>query len=328
MKQAIQLWRNQKFRAWFYQALLLLVLVSGLWLLADTTLDNMRTRGIQSGYDFLGKPAGFQIGESLIDYQPSDPYWKAFLVGLLNTLRVALLGIVLATLLGTLLGVGRFSKNALIRGLCLSYVEVVRNIPLLLQLFVWYLIFVNGLPDVTDAEPFLGMYLSKDGLAMPMLSFANGLHWESPVKETFSIQGGLQISPEFFSLLIGLTVYTASYIAEIVRSGIAAVSRGQQEAALSLGLSRMQALRFVQLPQALRVIIPPLTSQYLNLTKNSSLAVAVGYPDLVFVANTANNNVGRGIECMALIMLVYLTLSLATSLFMNWYNQHVALQER
>ena len=301
MKPAIQLWRNQKFRAWFYQALLLLVLVSGLWLLADTTLDNMRTRGIQSGYDFLGKPAGFQIGESLIDYQPSDPYWKAFLVGLLNTLRVALLGIVLATLLGTLLGVGRFSKNALIRGLCLSYVE---------------------------AEPFLGMYLSKDGLAMPMLSFANGLHWESPVKETFSIQGGLQISPEFFSLLIGLTVYTASYIAEIVRSGIAAVSRGQQEAALSLGLSRMQALRFVQLPQALRVIIPPLTSQYLNLTKNSSLAVAVGYPDLVFVANTANNNVGRGIECMALIMLVYLTLSLATSLFMNWYNQHVALQER
>lgn len=314
-------WRNQKTRGWLSQlAALLLVAACIVWL-ADNTLENMRVRGIQSGFGFLSQPAGFDISESLFAYESSQPYWQAFLTGLGNTLKAAVLGIIFTTILGVLLGVGRFSHNILIRGLCLTYVEIFRNIPLLLQLLMWYLVCVEWLPTAREAEPFLGIYLTKAGLALPWFG-------DVPIKAGFGIKGGITVSPEFFALLLGLVIYTASYIAEIVRSGIASVPRGQHEAAYSLGLSRAQTLRFIQLPQALRVIIPPLTNQYLNLTKNSSLAVAVGYPDLVSIANTSINQTGRAVECIAVIMAVYLTLSLLTSAFMGWYNRRAAIKER
>jgi len=283
----ITFWRNQKIRGWLYQFAALLLVALCVVVLADNTLENMRTRGIQSGFSFLSQPAGFDISESLFGFESTQPYWQAFLTGLGNTLKVALIGIILTTILGVLLGVGRFSQNILIRGLCLTYVEIFRNIPLLLQLLMWYLVCVEWLPTAREAEPFLGIYLTKAGLALPWFG-------DVPVKAGFGIKGGVTLSPEFFALLLGLTIYTASYIAEIVRSGIASVPRGQLEAALSLGLSRAQTMRLIQLPQALRVIIPPLTNQYLNLTKNSSLAVAVGYPELVSIANTSINQTGRG----------------------------------
>lgn len=314
-------WRNQKTRGWLYQLVSLLLVAACLFWLADNTLENMRVRGIQSGFGFLSQPAGFDISESLFGYESSQPYWQAFLTGLGNTLKAAVIGILLTTLLGVLLGVGRFSQNILIRGLCKAYVETFRNVPLLLQLLMWYLVIVELLPTAREAEPFLGIYLSKAGLALPWFD-------DVPVKAGFGIKGGVTLSPEFFALLLGLVIYTASYIAEIVRSGIAAVPRGQHEAAYSLGLSRAQTMRLVQLPQALRVIIPPLTNQYLNLTKNSSLAVAVGYPDLVSIANTSINQTGRAVECIAVIMAVYLTLSLLTSAFMGWYNRRAAIRER
>ena len=314
-------WRNQKIRGWLYQIAALLLVALCVVVLADNTLENMRTRGIQSGFGFLAQPAGFDISESLFGFESTQPYWKAFLTGLGNTLKVAVLGIILTTILGTLLGVGRFSHNILIRGLCLTYVEIFRNIPLLLQLLMWYLVCVEWLPTAREAEPFLGIYLTKAGMALPWFG-------DVPVKAGFGIKGGITLSPEFFALLLGLTIYTASYIAEIVRSGIASVPRGQHEAALALGLSRAQTMRFIQLPQALRVIIPPLTNQYLNLTKNSSLAVAVGYPELVSIANTSINQTGRAVECIAVIMAIYLTLSLLTSALMNAYNRHAAIKER
>lgn len=314
-------WRNQKTRGWLYQLAALLLVVACIIWLADNTLENMRVRGIQSGFGFLSQPAGFDISESLFAYESSQPYWQAFLTGLGNTLKAAVLGIIFTTILGVLLGVGRFSHNILIRGLCLTYVEIFRNIPLLLQLLMWYLVCVEWLPTAREAEPFLGIYLTKAGLALPWFG-------DMPVKAGFGIKGGITVSPEFFALLVGLVIYTASYIAEIVRSGIASVPRGQHEAAYSLGLSRAQTMRLIQLPQALRVIIPPLTNQYLNLTKNSSLAVAVGYPDLVSIANTSINQTGRAVECIAVIMAVYLTLSLLTSAFMGWYNRRAAIKER
>jgi general L-amino acid transport system permease protein len=314
-------WRNQKIRGWIYQIVALLLVAVCVAVLADNTLENMRTRGIQSGFGFLVQPAGFDISESLFGFESTQPYWKAFLTGLGNTLKVAVLGIIFTTILGTLLGVGRFSHNILMRGLCLTYVEIFRNIPLLLQLLMWYLMCVEWLPNAREAEPFLGIYLTKAGMALPWFG-------DVPIKAGFGIKGGINLSPEFFALLLGLTIYTASYIAEIVRSGIASVPRGQHEAAMALGLSRGQTMRLIQLPQALRVIIPPLTNQYLNLTKNSSLAVAVGYPELVSIANTSINQTGRAVECIAVIMAVYLTLSLLTSVLMNAYNRRAAIKER
>lgn len=324
----MNIWRNQKIRGWLYQIVALLLLVLLMAILANNTLENMQIRGIQSGFSFLSQPAGFDISESLFNFQSTESYWQAFLTGFGNTLRVAVLGIILTTVLGTLLGVGRFSSNVLIRGFCHAYVETIRNIPLLLQLLMCYLVCVQLLPDVASAEPFMGIYLTKAGLALPFFSWEQGLHWDIPEKAGFGINGGLNLSPEFLALLLGLTLYTASYVAEIVRSGIAAVARGQYEAAYSLGLNQLQTMRYVQLPQALRVIIPPLTNQYLNLTKNSSLGVAIGYPELVSITNTSINQSGRAIECIALIMVIYLGLSLLTSLLMNLYNRRVAIQER
>jgi len=298
---------------------------------------------------------------------------------------VAVVGIILATLLGTLLGVGRFSRNALVRGLCLSYVEAFRNIPVLLQLLMWYVVLTEVLPSADAAWTLGPFFLSKGGFNFPIPVWAMGQFWAAvgllagavavwfylrwarqqfeatgrlrsrlwasvaillafslagwvlggapsafnyPTKGEFAIENGGALTPEFLAVLIGLTLYTAAFIAEVVRGGIASVPRGQGEAASALGLSRQQEMHLVMLPQALRVIIPPLTNQYLNLTKNSSLAVAIGYPDVVSIANTARNQTGRAVECISIVMLIYLSTSLGTSLLMGWYNSRAAIKER
>jgi general L-amino acid transport system permease protein len=379
-------WRSRAVRGLFYQVLAIVVIGAGLWFLAHNTLENMRVRGIQSGFGFLAQPAGFDIGESLIAYDALDPYWKAFLVGILNTLRVAVVGIVLATILGALLGIGRFSRNAILRGLCYAYVEFFRNVPVLLQLLMWYLFFTDVLPPVNEPVSVGGLFfLSKGGFSYPVPMWGAALwfilagtalgvfvaivyrrramrqfettgrvrslfwvpvaivaagavlgwiaggaprEWSIPVPGTFTMEGGFSATPEFLGVLIGLVLYTAAFIAEVVRAGIQSVAHGQVEASSSLGITRGLTMRLVILPQALRVIIPPMTGQYLNLTKNSSLAVAIGYPDVVSIANTSLNQTGRAVECIAIIMLVYLTTSLSTSAFMNWYNRRAAIRER
>jgi len=378
-------WRSQAFRGLLYQVLAISAICFVVWFLAHNTLVNMRNRGIQSGFDFLTQPSGFAIGESLYPFDSEEPYWHAFLIGISNTLRVAIVGIILSTMLGTLLGIGRFSRNALVRGLCLTYVETFRNIPVLLQLLLWYVVLTEVLPDSVDAWQVGSFYLSKGGLNFPIPVWAAGQFWAAigvlvgvigfwfyrrwairqfeatgkprsmfwvpvaivvacsllgwalggapmafnrPIKGDFSIENGGALTPEFLAVLIGLTLYTASFIAEVVRGGIASVPRGQGEAASALGLNRQQEMSLVMLPQALRVIIPPLTNQYLNLTKNSSLAVAIGYPDVVSIANTTLNQTGRAVECISLVMLVYLATSLGTSLLMGWYNKRAAIKER
>jgi general L-amino acid transport system permease protein len=319
-------WRSASGRGLLYQAAALLVVLLLGWFLASNTAHNMAQRGIQSGFDFLWDPAGFEIGEGLFNFDSTQSYALAFLTGLGNTVRVAVTGIVLATLLGTVLGVGRFSRNLLVRVLCSAYVEVFRNIPLLLQLLMWYLMLAELLPAM-DAPITLGpVELSKGGLMWNSEALLN----TSPniSADALAIEPLWALSPEFMALTLGLTLYTAAFIAEVVRAGVAAVPKGQTEASAALGLSRLQAMRHVLLPQALRIIIPPMTNQYLNLTKNSSLAVAIGYPDVVSIANTALNQTGRAVECIALVMAVYLCTSLLTALLMNAYNQRVALQER
>ncbi len=378
--------RSRAVRGIVYQVVALGLIGLALWFLAHNTLENMRVRGIQSGFDFLGGPAGFDIGELPVPYDSLDPYWKAFVVGLLNTLRVAIVGIVLTTTLGTLLGVGRFSTNAIVRGLCYGYVELFRNIPVLLQLLMWYLLLTEMLPDPGEPLSAFGLFfLSKGGFSFPVpvwglgqalaaagaavglvlawawaararrlfeatgrarpvllpalaLIVGGGLigwiaggaptAWNIPHAAEVSVEDGGALTPEFMSVLLGLVFYTSAFVAEVVRAGIASVPRGQSEACGALGLSRGQQMRLVVLPQALRVIIPPMTNQYLNLTKNSSLAVAIGYPDVVSIANTAINQTGRAVECIAIIMLVYLTTSLTTSAIMNWYNKRAAIKER
>jgi len=284
-------------------------------------MANLEERRIASGFGFLGREAGFEIGESaFLRYSASDSYLRALIVGLTNTLAVAVIGIVLSTLLGTFIGLARLAKNFLLRTLSAGYVEFIRNVPLLVQLFFWYAVITEGMPGPREAlSPLPGVFLSNRGIFFPSFSGV-------PELQGFNFVGGLAVSPEFAALLIGLVTYTAGFIAEIVRAGILAVDRGQGEAAHALGLTRAQATRLIVLPQALRVIIPPMTSQYLNLTKNSSLAVAIGYPDLVSIANTTMNQTGQAIEGIAIIMAVYLTISLSISAFMNWYNARVALR--
>jgi general L-amino acid transport system permease protein len=292
-------------------------------LLGHNTLLQMRARGIQSGFDFLAQPAGFDIGERLIAYDSARSYGRAFAVGLLNTLRVAGVAIVLSTVLGTLIGVGRFSGSALVRGVCAAYVEFFRNTPVLLQLLMGYLLMTELLPASSEAWQLGPFYLSKGGLSMPLPVWsapAGALHFELPQRGAFAIEGGAALTPEFLAVLLGLTTYTAAFIAEIVRAGIRSVPLGQGLAAAALGLTRAQQMRFVTLPQALRLIVPPLTNQLLNVTKNSSLAVAIGYPEVVSIANTSMNQTGRAVECIAIVMAVYLATSLATSAAMNRYN--------
>jgi general L-amino acid transport system permease protein len=379
-------WRSQAFRGIVYQIIVIGVLGFAVWWLASNTLENMRVRGIQSGFGFLAQPAGFDIGESIINFDSGNPYWKAFLVGLSNTLRVAIIGIICTTILGTLIGIGRLSKNFLLRGICTWYVELFRNIPVLIQLLMWYFILTTLLPPVSEALHLgPGIYVSKSGMSFPIPEWELGqglagigiiigiiaawlyrrwarasfektgvpkptfwpsiaiivilslIGWvlggaptalEIPEKTDINVSGGGAVTPEFLAVVIGLTIYTAAFVAEIVRSGIQAVPWGQTEAGSALGLSRGQQLKLILLPQAMRVIIPPMTNQYLNLTKNSSLAVAIGYPDLVSISNTTLNQTGRAVECIAIIMLVYLTLSLTTAALMNWYNSRAAIRER
>jgi len=378
-------YNDPKVRAIFWQIVAVLGVVGVFWFLIHNTMANLDRQNIASGFSYLNLEAGFAIGEGMIPYTAADPYWHAIIVGLLNTIKVAVVGIVFATIIGSVVGVMRLSPNWLVARLATVYIESLRNVPLLLQLFFWYAMIVEVLPRAKEAYgPFLGVYLSNRGFNLPipdswaylglgagilialaatiwlyrrnkkihdetgqikntlgpgMLIFAVAmlLGWlaggapttlDLPEFKGFSFKGGAEVTSEFLALWLGLTLYTASFIAEIVRSGILAVSKGQWEAAGSLGLSRTQILRFVVLPQSLRVIIPPTTSQYLNLTKNSSLAVAIGYPDIVGITNTTINQSGQAIEGIAIIMAVYLTLSLSISLFMNWYNSKLALVER
>jgi general L-amino acid transport system permease protein len=386
-KRALRLsWSDPRFRAIVWQIVILGFIGLVVWYLIHNTSQNLAVRHIATGFGFLDRTAGIPIGEALISYNPAEStYGRALLIGLLNTLKVSVVGIVLATILGTLIGIGRLSKNWLMARLTAFYVETIRDLPLLLQLLFWYTI-LQTLPAPRNAMSVGGaVYLSNRGLKMPtmdwefahtaaLLAFAIGavstwiwnrqarlrqeatgirpavwpmaiglllgvplliwavlgapFQWDIPTLRGFNFQGGTNISPEYFALLLGLVTYTAGYIAEIVRSGIQAVNYGQWEAAGALGLKRGLVLRHIVLPQALRVIIPPMTSQYLNLTKNSSLAIAIGYQDLVSVTNTTLNQTGQAIEGIAVIMAVYLTISLSISLFMNWYNAHIALVER
>ncbi len=353
------------------------------WYFVSNTLRNLDERKIATGFAFLAREAGFEIGEtSGFAYGAADTYLRALGIGLANTFRIAAVGVVLATILGTLLGLARLSRNWLIARFAAVYVEVMRNIPLLVQLFFWYTIISESLPGPKDAlTPVPGLFLTNRGIAFPVLHYDPAQWWvlaallagaviawrlvrwakrrqaatgeqfpalsvglgitlglsllvllavpheiDRPALSGFNFTGGAALTPEFAALLFGLVIYTAAFIAEIVRAGVLAVDRGQFEAANALGLPRRRAMRLVILPQALRVIVPPMTSQYLNLTKNSSLAVAIGYPDLVSIANTTLNQTGQAIEGILIIMLVYLTISLSISAFMNWYNRRVALK--
>jgi len=312
---------GKKTRRLAYQAAAIAVAVLAVWFVVHNTAANLEERRIASGFAFLGREAGFEVSESpFLRYRPSDTYLEALSVGVMNTLRVAVAGIVAATLLGTAIGLFRLSKNFLLRTLASLYVEFIRNSPLLVQLFFWYALITEALPSPREAlQPLAGVFLSNRGIYLP-------LPGSVPVLEGFNFTGGLVLTPEFATLLLGLSIYTAAFIAEIVRAGVLSVRRAQWEAAFAVGLTRAQALRRVVMPQALRVVVPPMASQYLNLTKNSSLAVAIGYPDLVSIANTAMNQTGQAIEGVAIIMAVYLTISLAISAFMNWYNARVVLR--
>ena len=386
-KKAVKLsWSDPVFRGIVWQVVIIGAVIGLVWYLASNTATNLASRHIATGFDFLGRVAGIPIGEHLIAYEPSvNSFGRALWIGVLNTLQVSVIGIILATVLGTMIGIARLSRNWLLAKLAMTYVEVIRDIPLLLHLFFWYGI-VQTLPAPRTAlNPIPGLFLSNRGIRFAELVWepahtgallalligivltaliaqratkvqeATGLRpaiwpaalgaliafplavWaimgapftlEVPVLRGFNFQGGGTFSPEFGALLIGLVIYTAGYIAEIVRSGIQAVPHGQVEAAGALGLRPALVLRKIVLPQALRVIIPPMTSQFLNLTKNSSLAVAIGFQDFVSIANTTLNQTGQAIEVIALIMLVYLSISLSISVFMNWYNKRIALVER
>jgi general L-amino acid transport system permease protein len=364
----------------------LAALVAAIWLLVSNTIENLQARGLRTGFDFLNSRSGIPISDTIIDWSPDDTFGRAYLVGIVNTLRVGIIGIVLATILGTLIGIARLSSNWLVAMLASGYVETIRNIPLLLQLIFIYAVFREALPEQLD--PLVmggGFFLSKSGLMFPLLKLgaahyamaivfllsivavfvynrwarsrqdATGTppprlgpglgilfvpaiavflvmgapaEFDVAVKTRFRFIGGGAIGPEFMTVLLGLVIYTAAFIAEIVRSGILAVSYGQTEAASALGLTRGKILRLVLLPQALRVIIPPMTSQYLNLVKNSSLALIAGYPDVVAIENMTMNQTGRALEAIMLIMAVYLTISLSISLAMNIYNKRIALKER
>ncbi len=301
------IWRTVHFWRFVGQAIAVIVVIALLSFLWINLNRNLQRLGLGLGFGFLRSQAGFSIGQSLIPYQSSDTYSRALLVGLVNSLTVILTGIVLATVIGLVAGIARLSTNWLVRHLALVYVEVLRNTPLLLQLFFWYFAVFLSLPKPDNPVKWLGFSFSNSGITLP---------------------GELQLSPEFSALLLGLAIYTGTFIAEIVRGGIQSVPKGQWEAARSLGLKPGLIMRLVILPQALRAIIPPLGNQYLNLAKNSSLAIAVGFPDLYAVASTTFNQTGRAVEVMVLICAAYLTISLVISLLLNFYNRRVQLVER
>ena len=377
---------DPKIRGIVIQVVMLVAIVSFGWWIIDNTARNLQAANIASGFGFLNSRSGFDIAITPFPYSSNDTYGHALLIGLANTLIIAAAGIVLATIVGFLVGIGRLSQNFLVRMLTTVYVETFRNIPPLLVILFWYfgvLSVLNGPRGVAESP--VGVYLTNRGLQIPAILFqplawatlialvvgivaaigfsrrakarqlstgaVTPLLWptlgfiiglpilvflvtglpatmEVPTATRFNLAGGIQIRPEFISLWLALSIYTAAFIAEIVRAGIMSVSKGQNEAAAALGLRRSQALRLVVVPQAFRVIIPPLTSQYLNLTKNSSLGLAVGYPELVAVGSTVLNQSGQSIEIVVVWMAVYLTISITVSLLMNWFNAKMALVER
>ncbi|MFN3688802.1 amino acid ABC transporter permease [Salinarimonas sp.] len=382
----VRLIYDVRVRAILYQILAVVGVVAIGWYLFSNMSDKLARQSIATGFGFLSREAGFTISQAFIEYRPSDTYGRALLVGIVNTLWVSFFGCILATLIGTIVGILRLSSNPLLRLLMLAYVEALRNVPLLLYLFLWYAIIVAVLPGARDAlNPLPGIYLSNGGLYVPNLAWS-GAHagvlvalalgiaaamriagtmrrrrietgreravWpfvlaaialptllaflvlrpdttiDWPSVGRFRMAGGLHLTPEFTALLVGLSLSASAAVAEIVRSGIQSVAKGQWEAARAMGLHEGATMRLVVLPQALRVIVPPMTSTYLSLVKNSSLAIAIGYPDLVMVANTTMNQTGQAIEAIAIFMMVYLGLSLAISAFMNWYNARVAIKER
>lgn len=382
----INLARNTKVRALAAQAAI--VLAAGLlvtWLVSNTG-TNLQRLGISFGFDFLQQSARFPISESILDYSPSDSFGWAFVVGLGNTLFLALIAIVASTILGTLLALARRSTHPLAHGLSSAAIEVLRNTPLVVQLLFWYALVTVGLPNFGAAlNPLSHVYLSDRGLYVPDLQIQAGprfwlilaasvaaivavivhrrrvrvrtghapgsslfivgaivaatlfcihlvgdlkLAVELPVRGTYNFIGGFGLSPEFVAVFTGLVLYTSAFIGEIVRGGIDAIARGQWEAGRAIGFSERQTLRLIVMPQALRIIVPPLTSQYVNTIKNTTLALVVGYPDVAFVAATTMNQTGQAIEAILILMLIFLLLSLAASVFMNWFNRRVALVER
>ncbi len=377
---------DPKVRGLVYQVVVFVLLVVFIYWIIGNTVENLRRANIASGFGFLNGRAGFDVSQNLIEFSSDSTFARALVVGFINTLVVAITGIVTASIVGFLVGIGRLSRNWLIQKICTVYVELFRNIPPLLVIFFWYLGVLSVLPLPRDSIDLpLGSYLNSRGLYLPRFVWGDGawligvsllvaialsvfvarrararqmatgqqfpvlwtsiglivglpllafvvsgfpLSFEVPKLSTFNLTGGMQIKPEFIALYLALSFYTASFIAEIVRAGIIGVPKGQSEASFALGLRSGQALRLVVIPQALRIIIPPLTSQYLNLTKNSSLAIAVGYADLVAIGGTILNQTGQSIEIVAIWMVVYLGLSLLTSVFMNWFNSRMALVER
>jgi general L-amino acid transport system permease protein len=310
-------WRNRRLIPWLAQAaagLVLLVLVA---FLLGNLVRNLTAAGLLLSWGWIDNPAGFDIAETLLPFQADMPYWRGLLAGLVNTLRVVVVGLVGATLLGTLVGVAAFSSNGLLRRLARVYVEVIRNIPLLLHLVFWYFVVFLALPGGSEAIQLPGVVLAKSGLYLGSPELVNG-QWQAPLRFTV----------EFSALLTGLVVYTAAFIAEVVRGGVAAVPRGQWEAARSLGFSHLQMLQRIVLPQALRVIVPGLNSQYISLAKNSSLAVACGYTDLYSVAETTLNQTGRAVEVVLILLGSYLLINLVISALMNGLNGLVQLRER
>jgi general L-amino acid transport system permease protein len=376
-KKISKLLRDDRFWKLALQTIALILIITLIVTLAQNLIANLSQLGITLGFDFFRSQASFDIGESLINYDASQSYIQAIFVGFLNTFRVMVLGLIGASIVGLTVGIARLSENWLVRNLALIYVEIIRNTPLLLQLFFLYFAVFLAMPKLEENRNLTGfIYFTNRGIAFPWLIFnvatviwvillgmgifasvwlsrsrqkwpwggvAIGLSVivafiitqkppfsvEIPhITDNLQLEGGLKISPEFATLLTGLTLYTGSFIAEIVRAGIQSVPKGQWEAAKALGLKQSIIMRLIIFPQALRVIIPPLTSQYLNLAKNSSLAIAIGYPDLYFVASTTFNQTGRAVEVMVLIMITYLTISLIISLAMNFYNKTVQLKER
>jgi general L-amino acid transport system permease protein len=378
---------DPKIRGYVFQAITVFVIVAVVYWVVHNTIANLQRAHLASGFGFLDGRSGFDISSSpYLSYSSDSTYIRALWVGILNTLTVAVTGIITATIIGFIVGIGRLSHNWLIRKICTVYVEVFRNIPPLLVIFFWYLGVLSVLPQARQSIvlPF-STYLNNRGFFFPAPVFGEGawlagvgliagivlaflvrrwaikrqmatgqqfpvgltalgliiglpllalvikgfpLSFDYPVLGAFNLRGGAQIGPEFMSLYLALSFYTGSFIAEIVRAGIRGVGKGQTEAANALGLRAGPTTRLVVVPQAMRIIIPPLTSQYLNLTKNSSLAVAIGFPDLVAVGGTILNQTGRSIEVVAIWMVVYLSLSVLTSIFMNWFNAKMALVER
>ncbi|MCS5705756.1 ABC transporter permease subunit [Synechococcus sp. FGCU-3] len=310
-------WRDRRVVPWLVQGVVGLLVLLLIAFLLGNLVRNLTAAGLLLSWRWLGQPAGFDIGESLLPFNAELPYWRGLLAGLINTLRAVISGLIGATVLGTLAGMANFSSNGLLRRLVRLYVEVVRNIPLLLQLVFWYFVVFLSLPNGTAALQLPGVVLAKSGLYLGDPQLVNGV-WQAP----------LRLTVEFSALLTGLVVYSGAYIAEVVRGGIASVPRGQWEAASSLGLGWWASLRHVVLPQALRVIVPGLNTQYISLAKNSSLAVAVGYADLYAVAETTLNQTGRAVEVVILLLGAYLVLDLLISAVMNGLNQLVQIRER